>query len=160
MEVLNRGGWKRSEGSALMFQIKAAISKGPSGDTKMVVDESRDVWLQRVGEVLFTRGRVFRLVWKGNVIPFETTTEHRRDERGKDYISVRFRTFGSKVHAERHGVGPYHFSGEEERRQAMILAVEALRTFGGNYSGPDNPEGFHRIEHDGRIYTKRDFGMA
>lgn len=50
-----------------MFEIKPAYSIGPNGDDKMVLDEERDVWLQRIGMVGFDEplAEIFKLVWGG-----------------------------------------------------------------------------------------------
>lgn len=143
-----------------MWEVRDAPSKGPTGHSKMTIDETRDVWIQPVGVMIGDPGRIFTLVWRGCAIPFDTIEESRRDGDGKEYIVVRLRSFGGSAFAFQYGIAPYRFNSDEERRQAMMLAVEALLAFGSDYNGCQQREGFYRVEHDGRLYTRGTFGIT
>jgi hypothetical protein len=103
--------------------------------------------------------RIFQIVWQGRTIPFETIEESRRNESGDEYILVRFGAFGGSAYANQYGIKPYRFPNGEERRHVMMLAAEALLVFGSDYDGSAKPEGFYRVEHEGKVYTNRDFGI-
>ncbi len=127
----------------------------------MVVDEDRDVWLQRIATLgREMSGSLFKLVWGDRIIPFECLSESKWDENGNEYFVQRLRYFGGAMGAEFHaGILPYEFRDEAERREAMLLAVEAVLAYGGLYNGSECLDGKHRIEFEGRLYTKSDFGL-
>jgi hypothetical protein len=52
------------------------------------------------------------------------------------------------------------FKNEEEREQATMLFIEAMLMMSSNYDSNKRPDGYDRIEYGGRLYTKKDFGMA
>ncbi len=146
-----------------MFEIKKAYSLGPNGDDLMVVDEDRDVWLQRICSIDIRGeypGDVLKLVWEDRVIPFECPSESNWDESGNEYLVKRFQYFGGAAQAEyQAGILPYEFKDDAERREAMLLAVEAVLAYGGFYNGIEYPAGEYRVEFEGRLYTKSDFGL-
>ncbi len=127
----------------------------------MVVDEDRDVWLQRIATLgREMSGSLFKLVWGDRIIPFECLSESKWDENGNEYFVQRLRYFGGAPRAEYDaGIMPYEFRDEVERREAMLLAVEAVLAYGSLYNGIEYTDGVFRIEFEGRIYTKSDFGL-
>jgi hypothetical protein len=142
-----------------MWEVRNAPSKGTTNHDNMMIDASRDVWIQPIGVTIGDPGRVFKLVGGDNVIPFDTIEESQRDEEGKEYILVKFHSFGGSPFAAQYGVETYRFRRDEERRQAMMLAAEALIAFGSDYDGARKPEGFYRVEYEGQIFTAGSFGF-
>lgn len=143
-----------------MFEIKEAFSKGPAGDTLMVIDEERDVWLQYLGGLGSEPGSCFKLVWKGQAIGFDIRPDNQIDEEGNDYTIRRLFGFGDSINAEaKDGIKPWRTKDDEDRRQAKLLAVEALLAYGGFYDGYKHLDGIYRIEFEGRFYTKSDFDL-
>lgn len=60
----------------------------------MVVDEGRDVWLQRNGGNGTEPGDYFKLVWKGQEIAFFVDGDNRWNEHGNEYIVEHISQFG------------------------------------------------------------------
>ena len=145
-----------------MFRIEPTPWNDPvlGKPQKRVIDHERDAWLQFV---LRKRNstRVLKLVWKGNVIPFEAIRTEVRDEPpGEIWYCWRLGVFGGTIAAKLwDGTEPYEFGSPQLRRQVQMLAVEALLVFGGHYNGDIRPDGYDRVEFDGRLYRKSDFGL-
>ncbi|MFD1196997.1 hypothetical protein ACFQ3K_01460 [Brucella gallinifaecis] len=147
-----------------MFEIKPAYSEGPCGDTLMVVDEGRDVWLQRVKGNGTEPGDYFKLVWKGQEIVFFVDSDNRWDEHGNEYIVEYISQFGGSPYVwNRKGesikIHAWHADSPEQEREAMLLAIEALLVYGGFYDGYEHADGIIRVEFESRLYTKSDFGL-
>jgi hypothetical protein len=144
-----------------MFQIEAMERSG-SGRNRIVVDHVRGVWLQMLTSIGPEPGTVFKLAWGERVIPFEAVRqEQHQHDFGEVYFLTRFLAFGRSIFAKSHsGIDEYAFESRQERTQAQMLAVEALLIYGGHYDGDKRPEGYNCVEFEGRIYTKRDFGMT
>ncbi|WP_043717052.1 hypothetical protein, partial [Brucella intermedia] len=123
-----------------MFEIKPAYSESPVGDTLMVVDEERDVWLQRLKGNGTEPGDYFKLVWKGQEIVFFVDSDNCWDEHGNEYIVLHISQFGGSPYIS-NGKGQaieipaWDPDNSEQERQAMLLATEALLAFGGFYNG-------------------------
>ena len=146
-----------------MFEIKKTNWVGPLGDNLMVIDYNRAAWLQRICSINISgaeSSNVFKLVWDGRAIPFECLSETKHDQNEKIYLIKRFRYFGTAERAEAvAGIPPYEFADKTERRVAMLLATEAVLAFGSLYNGSEYLNGDHRVEFEGRLYTKSDFGL-
>lgn len=146
-----------------MFRIEPTPwpegSQGQPG--RRVIDPDRNVWLQFIHG---SRGpeRTMKLVWKDKIIPFEASREEVRDDPpGEIWYRWRFKAFGATNAAQSWGgIDPYHFDDPAVRREAQMLAVEALLAYGSHYSGPKHPDGYDRVEFEGKRYRKSDFGMA
>ena len=144
-----------------MFQMKPAEPLVWSASAKAMVDEGRDVSLQRIGTTGRDPGFTFILTWGGRVIPFAVSFEaHKATEDQPEYTTFRFTDFGATYDAFSKGIEGYRFRDEAEREAAQLLAVEALLAWGGNYRGAEDPDGRKRVEYQGRMWTLRDFGMA
>lgn len=93
-------------------------------------------------------------------IPFETSVGYEVDEStGKGYLLTRFERFGASLLIEdRTGIQAYQFRDEEDESSWKRLAAEAVLIFGGSYNGPKSPPELYRVELDGKILTRRDFG--
>ena len=153
-----------------MFRIEPTPwpegSQGQPG--RRVIDPDRNVWLQFIHG---SRARVntMKLVWKDEVIPFEISLRGFKDDPpgGTSYV-WHFERFEGTTSAQnwgyvdpsKGGVTPYHFDDPSVRREAQLLAVEALLVYGGNYDGETSPDGYYRVEFEGKLYRKSDFGMA
>jgi hypothetical protein len=143
-----------------MFRIEQVGSERSPAGRRIVADPERDAWLQGVRNLGLERARAFKLVWGGRVIPFEAHQEH-RDEGGASHYLTRILHFGHSAAASlRSGIPPYHFVDAAEEEAARMLAVEALLVFGSLYDGEAKPDGYYRVEHAARVYTRRDFGTA
>lgn len=149
-----------------MFEIKPAYPADQEISKWMVVDEERDVWLQRIGMVGFDEplAEIFKLVWGGRVIPFEVqyTVAAKGSFLGDtdESSTIRFLGFGGSSGAYYKAKIPaYQFESDEEREAAMLLAVEAMLAFGSFYNGGKCPNGLYRFEHQGKTYIKSDFGL-
>ncbi|WP_025091235.1 hypothetical protein [Brucella intermedia] len=147
-----------------MFEIKPAYSESPCGDTLMVVDEGRDVWLQYIAGNGTEPGDYFKLVWKGWEIAFFVDSDNRWDEQGKEYTVKHISEFGGSPYvSNRKGqtikIPAWHADSPEQEREAMLLATEALLAYGSVYNGHEYEDGSYRIEFEGRLYTKSDFGL-
>jgi hypothetical protein len=144
-----------------MFQMKPAEPLVRSASAKAMVDEGRDVPLQRIGTTGMDPGFVLVLTWGGRVIPFAISFEpHKATEEQPEYTIFRFTAFGATNDAFWKGIEGFRFRDEAEREAAQLLAVEALLAWGGNYRGAEHPDGRKRVEYQGRMWTLRDFGMA
>jgi len=141
-----------------MFEVKPAYSVSPTGDKLMMIDETRDVWLQYIGGYGSEPGAYFKLVWKGQEIAFLVIPENRWDDEGKEYIVQHIYEFGG-TGPLRGSVKPWKAETPQRRREAMLLAVEALLAYGGLYDGYKKPDGLYRVEFEGRLYIKSDFGL-
>jgi len=72
---------------------------------------------------------------------------------------VKFASFGvSAMVSLRVGIRPYVFAGADEQREAQMLAVEALLVYGDVFNGPSKPDGYCRVEFEGRRWVLSDFG--
>ncbi|MGN6307482.1 MAG: hypothetical protein ACTHNH_21900 [Mesorhizobium sp.] len=145
-----------------MFRIEPTPWNDPvlGKPQKRVIDHERDAWLQFVCSQR-CGATVMKLVWHGNVVPFERDRWEVSDEPiGEIWYRSRFGPFGASSAAKRwEGIEPYHFDDPHLRRQAQMLAVEALLVFSGHYNGDIRPDGYDRVEFDGRLYRKSDFGL-
>lgn len=144
-----------------MFHIEE-MKKSGSERNRIVADHARGVWLQMLSSIGPEPGTVFKLVWGERVIPFEAVRDEQHQQGTSEvFFLTRFLTFGRSIFAKsRSGIDEYSFESPEERKQAQLLAVEALLIYGGHYDGDKRPEGYNRVELEGRVYTKRDFGMT
>ena len=145
-----------------MFRIEPTPWNDPvlGKPQKRVIDHERDAWLQ------FVRSqrdgpRVMKLVWQGDVIPFEIIRVQVREmPPGETWYRSRFGAFGASNGIKPwDGIKPYHFSDPKLRHQAQMLAVEALLAYGDHYNGDVRSDGYNRIEFEGRLYRKSDFGL-
>jgi len=145
-----------------MFRIEPTPWNDPvlGKPQKRVIDHERDVWLQFVCSQR-DGTRVMKLVWNGNIIPFEVIQTEVRDEPpGEIWYCSKFGSFGASDAAKSwEGIDPYRFDNPLLRRQAEMLAVETLLVFGDHYNGDIRPDGYSRIEFEGRLYRKSDFGL-
>ena len=140
-----------------MFRIESTPTKRPLGRaSKWVVDHERDASIERITGT-GVDDDVMQLVWRGRIIPFQRRMQLARDElTGEDYFLSRFRHFGYAVGGSDYGdVEFYRFKNDEEKREAQLLAVEALTVFGSIYDGDDRPEGYYRVEFEGKTYVSR-----
>ncbi len=146
-----------------MFHVEPAVGEQASEKGDMVViDRERDVWLQFVSGYTMRPGTALKLVWQGRVIPLGISRNEQKDEiTGETFYLITFKSFGADATAKHYGgILPYKFEDDEEYRQARMLAVEAVLVYGSYYNGDKRPEGYNRFELDGRIYTKKIFGMT
>ena len=140
-----------------MFRIEPTPTKRPLGRaSKWVVDHERDVSIERIigtGE----DEDVMQPVWRGRIIPFQIAIRAVREElTGESYFLTRFVAFGYAFAGSEYGdVEFYRFKNDEEKREAQLLAVEALTVFGSIYDGDDRPEGYYRVEFEGKTYVSR-----
>ena len=129
-----------------------------------VVDYDRDVWIQYITMERnideWIEKKIMVLVWHEKVIPFELDGLYQsKFPGGKKEAGWRIVKFGESVMAWAVGLcGPYKFQSEKERKQASLLAVEALFTYGlaGNGDKP-NLAGM-LVAFNGGIYDRYDFG--
>jgi hypothetical protein len=125
----------------------------------LLVDHARDVWLRYGSTATNGSFKGFLLGWGEREIPFDVQTTPLQDDTGQTYYLKRFISFGgSAAPRVTELMESYNFQDDTEREHATLLAIEAMIAFGGYYNGLDKPDGVHRIEHNGRIYTKKDFG--
>lgn len=132
----------------------------------MVVDHERNVSLKfarGAGRgIEWGAGKIYRLVWEHRTIAIEATSEEMTDPKTHEtYYLRRFKSFGGREYVLGYNViESYDFQSEDERHQAELLAIEAFFVMGDHYNGDTKPEGYDRFEYKGRIYTKKDFGLA
>ena len=147
-----------------MFRVEPTPTKRPLGrGNKWIADHERDTSLETVGALTQESRQFMKLVWRGRVTPFEIVRSQMRDEStGEVYYLTQFTRFPGAVVKKDYGddVVFHRFASDEERREAQLLAVEALLVYGGIYDGEERPDGYNRVEFEGRLYRKSDFGMA
>lgn len=143
-----------------MFRIEqqGAALGGLDAAKRSVVDVDRSVALQRLAGLGPFRGTAMVLVWEGRRIPFEQDRSEVA-ESSSSYFLTEFQTFGASGRvATKFAVPAYTFSDDEEKARAQLLAVEALLVFGGNCDGLSRPNGYNRVEFEGRQWVLSDFG--
>ncbi len=149
-----------------MFKIEEDPNRTKYEDKKIVIDHDRGVSLKFLrspgpgGEP--DEGDTYRLTWGSRTIAFVALRQSTFDQDiGKSYYLCRFLKFGTKGYGRMHAaVEAYPFESEDERHQAMMLAVEAMLLMSSHYSGDTRPDGYDRVEYRGHLYTKSDFGMS
>ncbi len=130
-----------------------------------VVDYDRDVWIQYItmerNKDEWTEKNIMVLVWHGKVIPFELEGVYQSKVLGgKKEAGWRILNFGESVMARAVGLcGSYKFQSEEERKQASLLAVEALFTYGKTGNG-DDPRFAEMLVSFHGVYDRHDFGTS
>lgn len=128
-----------------MFRIEDAPPD--VGGIKVMVDESRDVWFQYVGDRGRDPGTAFKLVWHDRPILLEADLNTEPIEGASR--STRLYRFGSSdIGKLRTGIGPFVFSSEQEKHEAVLLTIEALLIFGIWYDGDRRPDGYRRVAID------------
>ena len=139
-----------------MFEIsKAPNSPHAKPQDKAVVDRDRDAWLQIERAIAMQPASVYRLIWKGRLIPFSAALEKRRDlQTGAIYAVHVIGNFGETIFSS---APRYQFKDNDERSQALRLAAEALIAFGALYDGNQYDDGIFRVEVEGRTYKRSDF---
>ena len=101
------------------------------------------------------------LVWGERIIPFELKWDYLSKNPGSRKGSGwRIMKFGESVMARAVGLcGSYKFQSEEERKQASLLAVEALFTYGKTGNG-DDPRFAEMLVSFHGVYDRHDFGTS
>lgn len=145
-----------------MFHIEMRQIEGRSHPMGIVVDAERHATLEVVEFVSAELLWIMKLVVESATIPFTNRNEEIKDPATDDtYFITRFDSFGSTTLLQySHGILPYRFKDAAEKSLLQMLAVEGLLVFGSFYNGDQQPNGKYRIELNGRLYTKNDFGMS
>ena len=149
-----------------MFRIEPAPTQRPMGQANLwVIDHDRDVTLERVGATGPTPEMedMMKLVWQGRVIAFYMASEGGHDlVTGDLFIKRIIKGFGSEIRNEYYAANTifYHFEDEAEKRYAILLAIEAVIVYGRVFNGDKKPDGYIRVECEGREYRRSDFEAA
>lgn len=133
----------------------APNSDRANGTKKAVVNSERDAWLQMDRAIAGESGGFFRLYWAGRLIPFWAPLRTEIDENTKqEFYVYELPSIGDSPSTK---LPPYRFVDDAEQIKGLLLAAEALITFGGLYDGDKFPDGTFRVETNGIVYTRRDF---
>ncbi len=135
--------------------------RGESIGKGRMVDKGRDAEFRVVTGFVQSNMEGALLTWAGRQIPLEYANVSRIDAAtGRQYALFGFNQFGSSLRVEEKvGIGPYAFSGPEERGEARILAVEALLAHMYRFvKGDWDVEGLRVISEGGREWKASDFG--
>lgn len=148
-----------------MFEYRNIGKQGKYDSGHIAIDNERDVSLH------FVRGfsgeqraiAAYKLIWEGRVIPFDLllTPDVDRTIRSKREVRsvYRFEFFGSGRGVSE-GIARYEFKNEEERNQAMILAVEAYLVFATNGRMLFMIDKIAPVEHNGKLFHLNDFDQT
>lgn len=148
-----------------MFEYRNIGKQGKYDSGHIAIDDERDVSLHFVRGLSGERRAIaaYKLIWEGRVIPFDlllTADIDRTIRTKRDVRSVyRFEFFGGGQGVSE-GIASYKFKNEEERDQAMILAVEAvliLKTHGGR---PFMIDKIAPVEYNGKLFHLSDFNYV
>lgn len=104
-------------------------------------------------------GDAWKLTWEHRVIPFDTPYRLISDETVivDNSCSIHeFKPFGSG-RATNEGVPAYNFKNEQERHQAILLAIEAFLTYKSRLPRRETIDCLYRVEYDGKEYRMSDF---
>lgn len=131
--------------------------------TRRVLDPESGTTLEFVGATGRTEGRVFILRQNDVAIPFDVSIDWGvvDDDSGEKYTLMRFASFGASIWVQRWSdVHSYTFSSAEEEREWKTIAAEALVVCGTSYDGPNFGPDHFRVELNGSILSRRDFGYT
>ena len=142
-----------------MFEIQQSDPSDMT--TKRVVDPERGISLELVALPGRKPGGAYVLRTPRVAVPFETSEQDGLRDAGGLYRRITFTSFGSSFYAStRAGIPPALFESAEEEMALMMLAIEAILIFGDYYNGFASRPLFYRVEFDGRIFTRLDFGYS
>jgi hypothetical protein len=146
-----------------MFAVEPTPRDDKAWTAKRVIDHGRDVYLQNVSGIGRRMGGAFILVHGEKTIPFEAEWDGGLKDAftGEPYFLMHFSMFGISGFAGwLFGIEPYEFAGEDEKKEWMRLAAEALVVYGLDYDGLDHKDGYTRVELDGEQLTLSSFGYT
>lgn len=143
------------------IEVEEKRVEGLKYRTQIAVDEQRDARLEFVAGILQPyNGGAYKLTWGDRVIPFDTPFRGVKDETvpvDHEVAIFRFEPFGGG-HATFKGVPGYIFQSEEERDEAILLAIEAFITLKSKIPGRKPIDGVCRVEYNNTEYRMSDFG--
>lgn len=73
---------------------------------------------------------------------------------------MRFSSFGRSGETHRLGYATYEFADETEEKHWKRIAAEALLIYGPSYLGMTFKDGYARVEVDGELLKRSDFGYS
>ena len=144
-----------------MFTIHQADPS--NSDSTRVLDPETGTTLEMVARTGRYPGKAFVLAHGDMEIPFQTTIEESCIDKGtgEEYYLSRFDGFGSSLYAQTFRVVPaVTFQNDEGLKKWKTLAAEALLIYGMHYTGFDVDPSYFRVELDGKILTRKDFGYS
>lgn len=143
------------------IEVEEKLVEGLKYRTQIAVDEERGARLEFVAGILQRyNGGAYKLTWGDRVIPFDTPFRSVKDETvpvDHNVAIFRFDPFGGG-HATIKGVPGYVFQSEEERHEAMLLAIEAFITLKTKIPRRKHIDGVCRVEYKGKEFRMSDFG--
>ncbi|GAB3523862.1 hypothetical protein [Arthrobacter monumenti] len=145
-----------------MFTIYARDDGRSSGATR-VLDPETGTTLQLVSLNFRSPGGVFILAQGDARIRFTTSIEHGLvdSNTGEPYRVTRIEHFGKSYFSfQVSEAGDHEPRGLDDKFNWLKIAVEALLVFGDHYDGFRTEPDYARIELNGQILTRRDFGYT
>lgn len=150
-----------------MFEYRNIGKQGKYDSGRIAIDDERDVSLHFVrgwrGDLREPVIVSYKLIWEGRVIPFDllfTPDVDRTIRTKRDVRSVyRFVFFGGGQGVSE-GIARYDFKNEEERDQAMVLAVEALLVLKTRGGRPALLDSTVPVEYNRKLFHLSDFNYV
>lgn len=94
----------------------------------------------------------------GHEVPFEYQVQPKLDESGEWY-DIQLGAFGYSQAGEFHwGTGRASFASEEDRKAAILLAIEGVLAWLPGGRGLEHEDGYGRVMFEGKQYRLGDFG--
>ncbi|GAB3251457.1 hypothetical protein [Arthrobacter pigmenti] len=131
--------------------------------TRRVLDPESGITLEFVGATGRSPGRAFILSQNEVAIPFDISFDRGAVDHstGEEYTLMRFGSFGTSMWVRPWSdVPPYTFSSVAEEQKWKNIAAEALVVCGTSYNGLDFGPDHFRVELNGNILSRRDFGYT
>ena len=144
-----------------MFSIYLPEGEPWYSDQRRVLDTERRISLQFTGGIGSEGVRGFLLSHGAMRLPFATTERTSDAAGGPRYFVYEIVSFPDRFYGSAGSETPAAgFSSSDETNSWRRTAAEALLIFGRDYNGFDLDPDYARVQMEGELLTRRDFGYT
>ncbi len=136
-----------------MFEVKEVYETGSNASDQMLIDETRNVCIQRV-ERFNLRGILrMKMIIDEMVIIFDVREMLSKSD-GKIKIICSFASFSSKDDSDTYGLQYTKIGDQKELERLELIAIEGMICFGSLYNGDKYDDGDIVFVHNKKNYTR------
>jgi hypothetical protein len=144
-----------------VFSIHLPEGEPWYSDQRRVLDTERRISLQFTGGIGSEGVRGFLLSHRAMRLPFATAERTSDAEGGPRYFVYEIVSFPAPFYVPAGSETPAGgFSSSDETNSWRRTAAEALLVFGRDYNGFDLDADYARVQMEGELLTRRDFGYT